>query len=360
MSVYDVFCSQLNCYSIDCTTSQKVDNLQAYTGPFNQLRVRPLTMSQPSKTYPISSQSSEEQLWVALVATVLNDKYESIIQYGESILVGLIDSGDTAKVMRLINAIGPDHPLVTRANNYGQTPLHWAAVRGLGEIVDMLYTIYAKSEIHLARSNTDGYTFFNLLIHCNHHHIIQKLLEREDFDQRLISVPDNNNAMPMLYAVRGSHTEICELLYPISVSTGSITKAYHEGCNILMAAISMNLLSVVQLLTSEPSVCLALFVGNDKGYGPLHYAVQESSLEICALICERSTIEHLCLQVKHTGRTALHEAVLYRSVCVIEVLLKDHIKAIMAVRDADGMTAMDYARLRSPEIVAIIQAAMDA
>lgn len=262
------------------------------------------------------------------------------------------------EVMQFIEDLGHDHPLITKADCFNHTPLHWAVYRGLGKVIDILYPIYVAKDLHLARTTKQGHTFFNYLIRYGHTHIIRSLLERKDFDLRLLSIFDNAGKLPILLAICEKQVEICELLYPISVSTGSIAEPYKHGLNALISAVDMDCLPIVRLLMSEPTVIDALMVGASDGHSPLHHAIHGSSVEICALIYERSTVEQICLRSKHWGLTALHWAIMYRDVDMIEPLLKDHIKAraLLEVKDVDGRTAMDYARLRSSEIVSMLEA----
>lgn len=277
-----------------------------------------------------------------------------------TVLIFMMEPENEERVKQFIKDLGPNHPLLTEADSHGQTPLHMAAYYGYREVVDMLYTIYLAEGLVLAGAGEYDHTFFNYLIYGNHIGIIENLLKREDFDSRLVSVPDNSNRSPLMNAIANGRVEICELLYPISVSSGTIAVPYKKGINVLMAAVGNGLLPVVEILTSEPKVRDVLMVRMDDGHSPLHHAVHTSSPEICALIYERSTIEQICLRNKAWGLTALHWAILYRGTDMIEPLLKDRVKAraLIEVKDVDGLTAMDYAQARSPEITAMLEAVM--
>ena len=279
---------------------------------------------------------------------------------GCNVLISLMEPDTEDEAMQFIGDVGHNHPSLTNIDSHKCTPLHWAAIYGFSRVIDLLYPIYVTKGLVLARTKKCGHTFFNYLIHHNHLHIIKDLLERDDFDLRLVSVPDKFGKSPMLHAIDMKHTNIYELLYPFSVSTGSIAIPHKYGLNVLMAAVALNLQPVVQLLTSDPKVCLALMVGSDEGATPLHHAVYESLPEMTSLLCERSTPEQLCLRTNNWGLTALHWAIMYRGVSMIESLLRDHVKAriMMEVKDVDGLTAIDYARMRSPEITAMLEAVM--
>lgn len=283
-------------------------------------------------------------------------------QHGHTILTVAIYSGDKPKAQQLIEHLGPNHILLTKPDSNGHTPLHWAAIHGLDDVITTLYPIYSAQGLVLARTVENGHTFFNYLVHFDRVSIIRQLLERDDFDPKLVSEPDNSNQMPIVYALDEEHVETCELLYPINVKTGSIARTHKKGQNILMTAIGLELLWAVQLLTSEPAVCGELMVGDKNGRTPLHWAIGADTPEICELVYERSTVEQVCVRDKHRGWTILHMAIMYRSLDTVKILLRDHGKAraMMAVKDADGLTAMDYARMRSSKIVAMLEAVTDA
>lgn len=282
-------------------------------------------------------------------------------QYGHTVLIIMIYT-DALKAKLFIDNI-PDHPLLTEPDCFGNMPLHWAAIEGCGEIVNALYTIYATKDLVLTRDTADNLTFFDCLIYFNHSHIIQELLDREDFDSRLLSIPDEPISTPLVHAIMMEHSDICELLYPFSVEAGIIAELRNHDINVLTLAAGFGLDSIVHLITSEPDLCSMLMIGDDEdGHAPLHVAAYFSSVEIYALLYDCSTIEQACLQEKHWGLTALHLTVMYRDQTMIELVLRNRNKAraMMRVKDIDDLTAMDYARMRSPEIVSILEAAMEA
>ena len=271
----------------------------------------------------------------------------------------MIHSGDEARVRQFISDVGPNCPLLYMVDRHGQTPLHWAAHKGMGDTVDALYGIYAEKGLLLAKTSECRYTFFIYLVQGKHTTIISKLIERIDFDPRLVSEADRNGQTVMMWAIDMCE-EICELLYEHSVTTGSITAARKRGNNALTYAIMSDLSSVVELLTSDPDLCNEQMLTDPNGYTPFHNAI-DSSLEVCARIYQQSSVDTVCMQTDHHMLTALHMAVLYRGIDMVKVLLGDQVKtqALVGIRDADGKTALDYACMRSPEMALVIQAAME-
>lgn len=263
----------------------------------------------------------------------------------------------------LINDLDPNHPLLTEPDAFGSTPLHSAAIMGSGEIVNALYTTYATKDLLLTRDAVHDFTFFDCLVHLNHASIIKELLVRDDFDRRLLSIPEDPSSTPIDHAILMEYSEIAELMYPLSVETGVVAELCSQDINVLQRAAYFDLKSLVQLITSDPNMCSTLMIGDDDdSHTPLHVAAYMSSAEVYALIYEYSTVEQVRLQEKHWGLTALHLCVLYRDQGMIELVLRDQAKAraMMEVRDVDGLTALDYARMRSLELATILEAAMSA
>lgn len=281
----------------------------------------------------------------------------------QTVLISMIESRNTISIKQFISDLGSDHPLLTKSDCFGQTPLHKAAAQGLTGIVSILYEIYASRDMLLAVSGGPGHTFLNYLIQYDHSSIIYLLLKRSDFDLRLVSKTDNNGHTPLVHALYKGREEICELLWPYSLASVSISPACNKGVNILMLAVLMNIESAVNLITSDADACNILMISDDDGDTPLHAAIYVSSAEICGLVYDRApSTEQVYTQTRHYGLTALHLAILYRGVDIIKVLLKDRAKAraMMVIVDADGKTAIDYASMRSPEIVSMLEAVMEA
>lgn len=257
--------------------------------------------------------------------------------------------------------IVPDYPLLKSIDNHGRTPLHWAASEGHTDAVIVLYFIYIFTRSHLIRDK-DGHTFFNVLVQNKRASIIKELIERPDFDPRLIITADNDGSTPLIWASMLNCLEICELLYDLSDQTNSIQTLNKRGCGALDYGIDRCSEPIVYLLTSDHRIANKCMIKTNRGYTLLHYAAIISSTAICARIYSRVGPNQVCMQTRVLGLTALHLAVLYRSVDTIKVMLGDYGKnrVLIGIRDTDGKTAMDYAHTRSPEIAAVIQAAMDA
>lgn len=279
-----------------------------------------------------------------------------------TVLTFMMCPENEAKVELFIKDIGPDHPLVSKPDSYGNMPLHWAAAKGCSKVIDLLYPIYLAKGLVLAREQEHRHTFLDYLISHDHPHIIRHLLERDDFDSRLVSMPDDSGMLPMMYAIAEKRTEICKLLYPLSVSTKTITNQNKDGNNALAAAVIMKLLEVVDLFTSDPSVKGQLMVENGIGLMPLHLATYTSTPEICALIYERSTVEQVCLQARNSKWGALHWAINCGSEEAIKVLLSDRTKALalIAIKGIGGFTPMDFVHRRGPNVAAMLQEVIDA
>lgn len=277
---------------------------------------------------------------------------------GSTAFHALISTCDVSKIRQFIDDAGSDE-LIVMADTHNQTPLHWAAVRGLWKIVDMLYSIFAVRGLLLEKTKGHGDTFFTYLIHTKHTSIIRLLIQRPDFDTRLVSETDNYGCTPMMRAIEGLNTEICELLYALSLTTGALLlTSLDRGCNALMCAAASSFESAVYLFTLDPDLCSSQMVGDNNGLTPLHHAVLTGSIVVCARIYKRAGLRQIRAQTKHYQLTALHLAVLYRSVPIIKILLHDRIKAkgLINITDSEGHTALDYALMRSPVMAAVLLA----
>ena len=275
--------------------------------------------------------------------------------HGTTAFLSMVKVRNTYLIRLFMDDIGTTSPLTIAADNYNQTAMHWAAYHGFYEIVDVLYSAFAQKNALLVKPIHNGYTFFMWLIRTKYGSIIKQLVERPDFDPRLVSETDCFNQTTMMAAIHGGLTETCELIYEHVLATNTLLTRSYCGYNALIYTAAYDLAPVTNLLTNDPNLCDQQMTGDENGYTALHHAVR-CSPEACKLIYERCLIDKVCIQTEKHKLTALHIAVLYRCTDMVQILLSDPIKAraLVWIPDSDGCTALDYARMWSGEMVKII------
>ena len=279
----------------------------------------------------------------------------STITDGYTAFHTMVKNRNVSMIRQFVNDIGSVSPITTAVDNYNQTVLHWAAHNGPHEIIDILYEIFAQRNALLKKNTENKYTFFMVLTKDKHTGAIKQLVERPDFDPRLVAETDYYNQTPMMWAINHGLTETCELIYEHELVTGSLLTRSHAGYNALIFTALKDLVSVANLLTNDLDLCDQQMIGDINGYTALHHASNRSP-EVCARIYEQSRVDKVCMQTTKHKLTALHIAVLYRCTDMVHILLSDPVKAraLVWILDADGCTALDNAWAWCPEMAKCI------
>ena len=268
----------------------------------------------------------------------------------------MIRTEQVALVSDFVNDVGLGCPLLTTTDNHNQTPLRCAADIGFSKIIDLLYEAHSQQGALLAKDDLGESTFFVMLVREQNASAIKQLIARPDFDLRLVSEVDCFQQTPMMWASARANAKICELLYEPTLKTDTLLAKSDTGHNALMFAAVNECIPNIELLTRDPDLCNQQVIGDSNGYTPLHLAVLYGVTEGCDQIYTQCSIEKVCSQTIAHKLTALHVAVLYRSMNMVELLLRDQAKAdaLVWIPDVDGRTALDYAWMRSPEMARLI------
>lgn len=202
----------------------------------------------------------------------------------------LIQNSNTEAIHQLVKRPDFDPRLLTIADAYDQTPLHWAAGHGLHDVCELLYETYVTSDLLLKRSK-HGATALALAV--AHSSIVDLFTRDPKVHTELIGIRNNFGYSPLHLAAQHGCVESCRILYD---------------------------------RMSTEQICL-----KTKKY-------QHTGLD--------------SWRTKKYGHTALHVAVIDNHLEVFPILLQDCDKsrALVGILDSNGKTALQLAEEHSPEM----------
>ncbi|UCE20783.1 MAG: ankyrin repeat domain-containing protein [Candidatus Aminicenantes bacterium] len=177
-----------------------------------------------------------------------NEKYRSL-------LFEAIAQGDKEKVTKLLDKIKD----IDIPNKYGYTPLHWSVLMGQEEIASIFISRGARVDTTLY----NGYTPLHDAAYWGKKNMVQ-LLVAHGAD---VFVIDQQGKAPLDLAVEKGHKEIIPLLKPLHRAVES------EDSN-----------QVNDIVRKFPK---SLNIKDERGWYPLHLAVQTGHLEIIKFLVDQ-------------------------------------------------------------------------
>jgi ankyrin repeat protein len=222
-------------------------------------------------------------------------------------------NGDLEKVKTLLK----DHPdLVSSKDSIGQTPLHWAAVGGHKDVVELL--LANKADVNAKANN--GVTPLHWAAVRGHKDVAELLLA----SKANVDAKANNGVTPLHWAAVGGHKDVAELLL---VHGAEVNAKYSDGYTPLHYAAANGHKDVAELLLANQAEVNAT---DEQSQTPLHLAAQNDHKGVAELLlaCKaevNATDEH--------SQTPLHLAALYG--------YKDEVMEVLLANQAD-VNAKDY------------------
>jgi ankyrin repeat protein len=206
---------------------------------------------------------------------------------------------------------------ITKEYNFkdqnGETPLHWAVMRGTFHIVDAIIKCYKQNDIDLDERSNQGLTAFHLAI-----------------------IKQDKN--------------ICDLLYDSGVDVNILDNQGNSVVHLISAIGDLKWLKYIVKHYNVNS-----YQKNGNGNTPFVVAILNERINIVTYFIEK--IPNLNWKNKQ-GQTALHAAVFASQFEIIEMLLTH--KADISVKDMNNLTPYHYAYMeKKTEIIKLIHTLMN-
>lgn len=131
--------------------------------------------------------------------------------YGHTLLFYVIGTGNSKAVIELLDRPDLDPKIMFMPNSKGNTPLFWAAERGMGDVFKRLYALTETDD--LLKQNSNGETVLVSAIRGKNAEILNTLLNHPDVGSKLLDTDDNDSCSPLVFAVQSSNLEACQVLY---------------------------------------------------------------------------------------------------------------------------------------------------
>lgn len=252
--------------------------------------------------------------------------------------------------------------LLENTDRIGHTALHAAVARGGDPVIlDLVYKAYASAGLLLIKARDCGSTLLHCMIKEGDSNTVIKLIQRPDFDPKLLTMPDGRGSTPLHCAAAWYMYDVCKVLYPIYAETGCLLNQDNCGVSVLVSAIRGGNEHIVELLIGnrDQGVNNAITAGNrllvtddSNGCTPLAFAVRSGCADVFQVMYDQMDLEHICRPAGKQRRTILHEAIKAKKTNIIDLILKDQTKSqkLMSISDSRGRTALLYAKAKNPQV----------
>lgn len=201
-----------------------------------------------------------------------------------------VQQGDAAAVQELLTT---NPALVNQKNEYGQTPLHTALLRGKTEIAGLL--IAQGADVN-AGSNSN-ITPLMLAVFFGHKDVALLLISKGAD----MTKAHKSGMTPLLFAVSRGHKEVVELLIEKGVPLNVTDKL---GGTPLLTAVLNGQKAIVEVLIAKG---MDINAANSRGSTPLSAAVREGHNDIAELLraegAKETGKDMLALKGKYLGQT---------------------------------------------------------
>ena len=225
---------------------------------------------------------------------------------------------------------------VNAVNNDGGRPLHYAAVYGRVDIVQLLVDHGAHTNVVDKNGNTP------LHLACKYGSIKSARLI---LSSGASSCASNNDGKTPLHYAAGGQTECVELCDILLTHDADIHAADNDGNQPLHLACKYGSIKSARLLLSSGA---SSFASNNDGKTPLHCAARRwtECVELCDILLTHDADIHAS---DNDGNQLLHLACKYGSIKSARLLLSSG--ASSCASNNDGKTPLHYAAGRRPECV---------
>ena len=262
-----------------------------------------------------ASKDLEEACFQSVLEACRQGKWEQITscknelaqltdQQGRSILLFFIQSGDKILSQKLISEGVTLHTYDLEGN----TPLHYAALRGDVDLISMLY-----KHISIDSKNINGETPLHLAIRAGQSDVVKALLlngaqKEACFNYETIEVTPLGLAV-----IRGDLESVQILLQEVKISTTQTSLG-----NVLHLAVHFQQNEVLRYLLQEHTQdCKTLLEQKVKGHTPFALAILvDNPQALCLLHAFGANIE----AINHLEQTPFHLAAEQRNLTIIEYL----------------------------------------
>ena len=227
----------------------------------------------------------------------------------------------------------------------GYTLLHYACDGGHIELIDKLVLEYG---LDLADKDNDGNTPLHVAAIKGHVETVRLLITQHKID---INITNNVYSTPLCLAAEGGH-EIVIHAFSKEFKCSPHNRGYN-GQTLLHYAFQNGHVELLYKLVAQYKVDPT--IRDNDGNTPLHLLCPTPHTEdmLRTILCKYQY--WTVFQVNNKGNTPLHTATLYGQAHCARLLLQKY-EAPLFVRNTDGKTALDLAKLqRKQEIVTIYE-----
>ena len=262
-------------------TQQSVASAPVQTAP--QTPPTPVKQVQPETIPPTLTreQAQEELARLGIYSREYNNTLRSAAEKGE------------AHLITLLIAAGAD---VNVADDYGWTPLSWAANKGHTECVRLLL---AAPGIDVNKPDKNGWTPLSWAADMGRTECVRLLLAAPGIN---INQATQHGATPLSWAAQNGHTECVRLL--LAAPGININQANQYGYTPLILAARWGRTECVRLLIDAPGIDINKARSN--GYTPLIWAAQNGHKECVRLLLAAPGID--VNKADENGNTPLYWA----------------------------------------------------
>ncbi|KAJ4752281.1 Ankyrin repeat family protein [Rhynchospora pubera] len=267
------------------------------------------------------------------LATTLLEKYKER-KLSEVILNSDIN-GDTALHHAIrhghknlaLQLIKTEPNLSQRVNNYNESPMYIAVMRGFVDVFKQLWESdrsshkgpYDDNALHAAVRNANI-------------EIIEAIMKKRP---ELAKEKNKSGHTPIQYAVDRNQTSVISKMLQHDLSLGYLVNGNHEGNPLLVSAASRGHVDVATEIIKH---CPDAPYQNRAGLTILHQAVLEGHIKYVEFILQNRQLDKLINMRDAYGKTALHYAVKNCNPKIVRALL-DHQDIDVRIYDSEGTPA---------------------
>ncbi|KAJ4794735.1 Ankyrin repeat family protein [Rhynchospora pubera] len=264
------------------------------------------------------------------LATTLLEKYKER-KLSEVILNSDIN-GDTALHHAIrhghknlaLQLIKTEPNLSQRVNNYNESPMYIAVMRGFVDVFRQLW----ESDRSSHKGPYDDNALHAALRNANIEAIMKKRPE-------LAKEKNKSGHTPIQYAVDRNQTSVISKMLQHDLSLGYLVNGNHEGNPLLVSAASRGHVDVATEIIKH---CPDAPYQNRAGLTILHQAVLEGHIKYVEFILQNRQLDKLINMHDAYGKTALHYAVKNCNPKMVRALL-DHQDIDVRIYDSEGTPA---------------------